>query len=254
MLPAERQQRIIAMLSDGGVVATEEFAAALAVSTETVRRDLKLLESARRLVRVHGGAALRPVASQEPSFANREKLGAAAKEAIGRRAAGLVESGMTVMFDVGTTALAVARALPLDFTGCVVTCSLLVATQLAGRPGIEVVVSGGRVRGGDLAVSNHLATGFFADVRPDLAFLGSGGVNATAGLTDYYLDEVATRRTVLGNAARSYVLADATKLGVIAPHRVAGLGELSGLITDSAPDEELTEALEREGVELLVAA
>lgn len=252
MLPAERHQRIVAMLSDSAVVATEDLAASLSVSAETVRRDLKLLESKRRLVRVHGGAALRAMSSQEPPFATREKLGADAKEAIGRRAAALVDPGMTVMIDVGTTALAVARELPPEFHGCVVTCSLLVAAHLADRDGIEVLVSGGRLRGGDLAVSNHLATSFFADVKPDLAFLGSGGVHSTAGLTDFHLDEVATRRVVLRNAARSYVLADAGKLEQVAPHRVCDLGELAGVITDGSPDE-LAEALDREGVELLVA-
>ena len=124
-----------------------------------------------------------------------------------------MSAGQTLLLDVGTTVLEVARALPPDFRGTVATCSLLVAAELAGRRDVEVLVSGGRVRGGDLSLSNAQTVAFFADVRADLAFLGSGGVDAVAGLTDYHLDEVATRRTIIANAARAFIVADSGKLG-----------------------------------------
>jgi DeoR/GlpR family transcriptional regulator of sugar metabolism len=152
-----------------------------------------------------------------------------------------------VVIDVGTTALEVARALPITFRGTVATCSLLVAAELAGRPTVEVLVSGGRVRAGDLACSNAQALSFFADLRPDVAFLGSGGVDTGTGLTDFHLDEVATRRIILANTARSYVLADSTKFGRVAPHRVCGLEEFDGLITDEMTSAPLRAAIERAG-------
>jgi len=204
-------------------------------------------------VRVRGGATTSGVMGSEPAFVERAGIAVEAKRAIGRLAASLVRPGMTVMIDVGTTALEVARALAPDFHGTVVTPSLLVAMELAGRPGIEVLVSGGRVRGGDLALSNSTTMEFFAGIWPDVAFLGSGGVDAEAGLTDYYLDEVAVRRLVLARAAASYVLADASKLGRVAAHRVCGLTEFTGLITDARPEAALTAALEENGGQLMVA-
>ncbi len=253
MLPAERHRRILAALSGGVVVGTEELTRQLAVSRETVRRDLRVLEDCGHLVRVHGGATSRQrVTWAEPSFVDRSGLAVEGKRAIGRLAADLVQPGMTLMVDIGTTTLEVVRALPADFHGTVATCSLLVAAELAGRPGVEVVVSGGRVRSGDLALSNALTTDFFSDLRPDMAFLASGGVDAEAGLTDFYLDEVATRRVVLARAACTYVLADASKHGRVAAHRVFGLGECTGLITDRHPGEEIATALERGGARLMV--
>jgi DeoR/GlpR family transcriptional regulator of sugar metabolism len=107
-----------------------------------------------------------------------------------------------------------------------------VAIELAGRPGVDVLVAGGRVRAGDLACSNAHAAALFSDLYADIAFIGSGGVDADAGLTDYHLDEVTVRRTIIANSAASYVLADSSKLDRIAPHRVCELGAISGVITE----------------------
>ncbi|MFB9676071.1 DeoR/GlpR family DNA-binding transcription regulator [Streptosporangium vulgare] len=249
MLPTERHSRIGEVLRACRVVSTDDLARELGVSAETIRRDLVLLERRGTLARVHGGAtiALGQAAGEEAPFAERTGTAADAKRRIGRAAAGLARSGQTVVIDVGTTAVQVARALPLDFSGIVATCSLLVAAELSERPGVEVLVCGGRLRAGDLAISNSVAQAFFADLNPDIAFLGSGGVDATAGLTDYYLDEIATRRIILRNAARSYVLADSSKFGLVARHRVVDLWETAGLITEAEPPPAIRDAVTREG-------
>ena len=103
------------------------------------------------------------------------------------------------------------------------------------------------MRAGDLALANADAVRFFADLQADVAFLGSGGVSARAGLTDYHVDEVATRRVISGNAQASYALADASKLDRVAAHRVCGLSELTGVLTDGPVPAALRAALEQSG-------
>jgi DeoR family transcriptional regulator, fructose operon transcriptional repressor len=246
MLPAERHERIRDALRSSRVISTEDLAELLAVSGETVRRDLVALESQGHLRRVHGGASQLGHGEEQP-FGERTTSGQEAKASIGRVAAELLVPGQTVVIDVGTTALEVARAVPVDFRGTVATPSLHVAAELASHPGVTVLVSGGRLRGGDLALSNAQAAGFFADLRADIAFLGSGGVAADLGLTDFHLDEVATRRVILAHCARSFVLADAAKIGRIAPFRVCGLDAVAGLITDEPPSADLRIAVHRAG-------
>jgi DeoR family fructose operon transcriptional repressor len=254
VLATERRERIRAALQESGVISTEQLARDLDVSLETVRRDLVLMQRHGELERVHGGAtAGARTARPEASFTDRACLAVTAKRDIGRAGAALVRPGQTLALDVGTTALQLARALPRDYYGTVATCSLLVATELAGRRDIEVLVSGGRVRGGDLSLSNAQTVKFFADLRPDIAFLGSGGVDVVNGLTDFHLDEVATRRVIIANSARSYVLADSAKIGQVAPHRVCRLADLDGLITDRSAPEHLADAVEQAGGEIIVA-
>jgi DeoR family transcriptional regulator, fructose operon transcriptional repressor len=246
MLAAERHSRIADALRLTRTVSTDELAHDLKVSVETIRRDFVELERRGQLRRVHGGAtAAGEPRMEEASFTERRAMAFDAKVAIGRAAAELVKPGQTLVIDIGTTAEEVAKALPGDFHGTVATCSLRVATELAGRPDVTVLMSGGRVRGGDLACSNAQTVAFFSDIRADIAFLGSGGFDAVAGLTDYYIDEVATRRVIIANAAQAYVLADSTKIGRVAPHRVCELDALDGLITETSPADSLTFAVQR---------
>lgn len=229
-------------------MSTDELARKLAASTETIRRDLVSLEQQGALLRVHGGATAQGASTgEEAPFEERARAGRAAKGAIGAVAAALVRPGQTVVIDVGTTALEVARALPAGFHGTVATCSLLAAAELADRPRVDVLVSGGRVRAGDLALANAQSVAFFSDLHADLAFLGSGGLDAETGLTDFHLDEVATRRVIIRHSAASYALVDAGKFHAVAPHRVCGLDALDGVVCDARPPGALESAVRRAG-------
>ncbi|MER5439710.1 DeoR/GlpR family DNA-binding transcription regulator [Streptomyces sp. NPDC002790] len=247
MLAAERHRRIVAEIGRQKFVTTDDLTELLGVSRETVRRDLALLEGRGEISRVHGGAtgSQAPVGEEAP-FSERTGTLTVQKEAIGRAAARLIAPHQTVVIDVGTTALEVARALPADHVGVIATPSLLVAAEVSTRPRVEVLVSGGRLRPGDLACSNAQTVQFFGDLRADMVFVGSGGV-APYGLTDFHLDEVATKRAMLAGAGHRYVLADSSKLGRTAVHRVCALDGFDTLITDGPCPDELAAALEGAG-------
>lgn len=255
MLPAVRRRRLLSELAQGGVVSTELLAAKLEVSDETIRRDIVLLEGEGLLTRVHGGAKSlgtpRFVTRAEP-FDARERGGKEVKSRIGALAVNLLKDGDIVGIDAGTTALQVALALPVDFTGVIATPSLRVAAELAGRPGLEVLVSGGSVRGGDLACSNSQAEAFFEDLHTDITFLSSGGVSRAEGLTDFYPQEVPVRRAMLQGAKQSFIVADSAKLGQSAPYHVCDLADVDGLITDASPPLTLAHKLKDLGTELLL--
>ena len=254
MLPVERHEAIAEAVGAAQAVSTDELVRRLGVSAETVRRDLALLEEKGVLRRVHGGAA--PVAERrvvEPTFTERSMIHHQAKAQMARVAAGLLENGQTVIIDIGTTAVAVAQAIPRSFVGTVVTPSLPVAVELADRPDVEVLLAGGRVRAGDLACSSAFTKNFFADIYADIALLGSGGVHAEAGLTDFHLDEIDVRRAIIANSARSYILADSSKVGQVAPYRVCQLSAVDGLITDQHTDPAVKAAIEETGGAVLTA-
>ncbi|OON82858.1 DeoR/GlpR family DNA-binding transcription regulator [Streptomyces tsukubensis] len=257
MLPTERHRRISTAVERSGTISTEELAERLAVSAETVRRDLAQMERQGLLVRVRGGAATSAavpgLSGEEAPFTERSASSPRAKTAIGRAAAELIRPGMTVVIDVGTTALQVARALPYEFRGTVVSPSLLVAAEISTRPHAEVLIPGGRLRSGDQVLSGALTVEFFTGLYADLAFLGSGGIDATAGVTDFHHEENATKRAILARAALCYVLADGDKYGRVAPHRVCGFADCAGLIADRAPDAALVEAVESAGGVVITA-
>ncbi len=236
-------------------MSTEDLAAELAVSAETIRRDLLALERRGDIARVHGGATKRSqsVVASEPSFDVRSGEDLERKQRIAKAASALVPAGSLVMIDVGTTALLAARALPVGLTATVVTTSIRVAVELSDRHGIDLIVAGGRLRGGDLALSGMSTANLLRDMHFDVALLGSGGMHPEAGLTDFHLEEAQTRREIIANTTSSFVLSDATKFGTIARYRVCALEDFTGLVVDEAPTGDLLASLRRAGTEVISA-
>jgi DeoR family transcriptional regulator, fructose operon transcriptional repressor len=253
MLPTQRRQAILAQVRERAAVSAEDLARQFGVSVETIRRDLRSLQERGLLERVYGGATRPSGRSSEGSFAARSVRNIERKRAIAALAASLVQPEETVVIDVGTTGLEVARALPPSFRGRVLTNSVPAAMELSARSDVELLLCGGQVRAGDGACAGAHAESFFAEFYADRAFLGSGGVHPDAGLTDYYPAEVVVRRTIIGHTAATYVLADSSKLGEIAVHRVCTLDHLTAVLTDDAENAPAFAALAAAGLTLLRA-
>lgn len=252
-IPEERQQTILGWMRSRPLVKPAELAEELGVSLETIRRDFVALEEKGLLRRVYGGATRTTARAFEPAFEKRRVSHRDRKIAIAHLAASLIEPGDTLILDVGTTVAELADRLPLAHRGIVLTNSLLVANALSGREGIDVITSGGRVRPGDLACFGPVCEAFFRDYFADKAFLGSGGIHPAMGLTDYYPDEIATRRVMLEHAAERYVLAESSKLGQVALGKVCDLDALTAVITDDRADASEVERLEKAGLAVMIA-
>lgn len=265
VLPEERRLQVAARLRRDTRVRVDDLAEQFAVSGETIRRDLKALEDRGIARRVYGGAvavdAVDAVelaeAGSAPDLRMRGAAGSRpaldAERAIAAAAAALVEPGETVMLDLGPLVAETARALPLTFAGRALCACVPTATLLAGRPGVEVHLAGGRLRPADLACVDAAAERFFDGFFAHRAFLAADGVDPRAGLTCQNLDEISVRRAMLRQAAQTYVLADAARLGTIAVGRFAALAAVAGIVTDQAADPALVDALEHAGVRVLVA-
>src|ERR1700752_2322709 len=181
MLTEERPHRILERLRVQGRVLASDLVAEFGVSADTVRRDLRELDDAGMLRRVHGGALPRP-GDTDPLLI-RARRAPEAKASIARRAAQIVHDGQVVTLDGGTTTLEVARALPEHLSATVVTNSLPIALALADRPRGEVVVIGGRLRGPAGVTVGAAAVAALAAVRADVLFLGVCGLHPEIGVS-----------------------------------------------------------------------
>lgn len=254
MLPAERRQEILAEVRGRHSVRADDLSSRFGVSVETVRRDLRHLANKGLLERVYGGAAIPLVSSAENSFDQRRTLFAEQKRAIAALAVGLLEDGETILIDVGTTCHEFARAIPTSWRGRVVTNSVLAAAELAGRPGVEILLTGGWLRGGDLACFGQYAAQVFGDFYAGTAFVGSGAVHPTAGLTDFHPNEAELRREWLTRVGKAYLLADSSKLGLVAPCRICPLSRFDAIITDDGADAESLQKLIEHEINVHIAS
>jgi DeoR/GlpR family transcriptional regulator of sugar metabolism len=210
----ERQDDIARLIEEHGRVRVRHLAARYHVSAVTIRKDLAILETEGTLVRTHGGAIAGRSRAPEPAFDLRERLQQAEKGWIGAAAAALVSDGESIVMDASTTALAVARQLR-ERGGwsqlTVITNGLRLASELAGSPGVTVLMLGGRVRWEALSVVGQLGDGLFDRINVQTAFVGAAGFTLDSGLSDATDEEAQIKRAMVAAARRIVAIVDHTK-------------------------------------------
>lgn len=251
MLAAERRDLLLARLREDGKVVAKDIAGELGLSEDSVRRDLRDLAAAGLCQRVYGGAL--PVSPAIADYATRTTVSTTGKASIATRAVTLIRPGATVILDGGTTALAVAMALPPDLAATIVTHSPTVAAALVEHPTVEVFVIGGRLFKHSAVTSGAAAAEAAARVHADLCLLGVTGVHPEAGLTTADADEAAMKRVLARRAADTYVLASAEKIGAASSFEVLPLGDVAGVLTDADADDPVVRRLVEQGVPIVHA-
>jgi DeoR family transcriptional regulator of aga operon len=252
-----RRDRLAALVDDRGFLRVFDASEILGVSEVTVRGDLTALESAGRLVRVHGGAMPAPHSAPEPTFEQALSLEAESKRAIGELAASLVVSGQSVILDVGSTALAVAEALVrrADLVDvAVITNGLSIALALeAAIPRFTVVVTGGTLRPLQHSLVNPSASPFLESVHVDIAFIGCNGIDPVRGVTNVNYPEAEVKRRMVQSSTRRVLIADGSKFGQVHLGVIGAVAEFQQLVTGGDLPEDSAEALRASGLEILVA-
>jgi DeoR family fructose operon transcriptional repressor len=251
----ERQQTIAGLVADRGRVAVTALAEEFGVTTETVRRDLALLERSGTLRRVHGGAV--PVGALtfvETALAERHGTRSEQKRKIAAAALDLVPgAGGSLLLDGGSTTAALADLLPGDRRLLVATSSVPIAARLAAAPGLDLLVLGGRVRGITQCAVGEQAVTALADLRVDVAFLGTNGITAAHGFTTPDEAEASVKRAMTRAGQRVVVLADSSKLGREHLVRFATPADVDVLVTDAEAAPADLARLDDAGIEVVVA-
>ena len=255
MYPEERQQAIAATVMSQGRASVADLAQAYDVTTETVRRDLAVLDRAGLLRRVHGGAVpVRALHLVEPSVDERESTRAGHKHAIASAAAEFSpQSGATVLFDAGTTTARVAALLPPDRELLIVTNSVPIAARLASLTSVSLQLLGGQVRGLTQATVGERAVGMLESLRVDIAFIGTNGISVRHGLSTPDPGEAAVKRAMVACANFVVVVADSSKIGREEFVSFAPIDRVDVLVTDSEITPQDRAALTEHGVDVVVA-
>ncbi|GAA4386225.1 DeoR/GlpR family DNA-binding transcription regulator [Tsukamurella soli] len=255
MYAEERQRAIAALVGDNGRASVTDLAERFDVTPETVRRDLATLERTGTVRRVHGGAvAAALLTGVEAGVVEREGTNADAKRAIGAAARRFLPvRGGSILFDAGTTTAAAAREVQPGDRLTAITNSLPIATVLAARDGVDLYLVGGRVRGLTHAAVGPSTVAELATFRADVAFVGANGISARHGISTPDSDEASVKRALVRAAQFVVILADASKFGRESLNSFGSLDAIDAIVTDAQPDAELRAALDRYGVDVVVA-
>lgn len=261
MAKHDRLTAILEMLAHNGRLDVEEAAAELGVSPATIRRDLDALAQQELLTRTHGGAVANSTAYDLP-LRYKEGRRAPEKGRIGKAAADLIEPRSVVGLNGGTTTTAVARELAVRasqhgtsdtpaFT--LVTNALNIATELAVRPHLKIVVTSGVVRPQSYELIGPLATEIFEHLALDTVVLGVDAVDVDLGAMTHHENEASINRLMAARARKLIVVADSSKLDRHAFARICPIGEIDVLVTDGGATKDIVRRFTDAGVEVVRA-
>ncbi|MFC4554294.1 DeoR/GlpR family DNA-binding transcription regulator [Georgenia faecalis] len=264
LLARQRQNHILATVSQHGGVRVADMVDQLGVSEMTVRRDITSLVRRGLVARVHGGAVSPTRSAQEPRFATKSTQHQGEKARIGAYAAARVHEGDSLALSAGTTTLAVARALtrlPHFGSLTVITNSLPAADVLhagveqareAGRSAPTVVLTGGERTRSD-ALVGPATVDYLRDIRVEWVFLGAHGFDPTIGLMTPNLQEAETNAALLRTGRSAVAVLDSTKWGVRGLRTFCRVEDLAALVTDAEPDDATRAAADTHDFTLEVA-
>lgn len=251
---SDRMLAVLSLLSDRESISLGLLSTELDVSAATIRRDLADMEAQGLLVRTHGGARASgprgevPVRLRDSQFRD-------AKRRIALKAAELIPTGpYAIAISGGTTTAEVAKALALRQQLTIVTNALTTAIEIASRPNLKVIMTGGVVRSSSFEVVGSLAENTFNAINVGTAILGTDGISSQGGATTHDETEARTNHAMVAHAQRVIVVADGSKVGRLTLARVAGLEDIDDLITDSSADPDELERIAAAGVTIHVVA
>jgi DeoR/GlpR family transcriptional regulator of sugar metabolism len=257
----QRWNALLDQMAADGQLTVAEAAQALGVSQATIRRDMDQLARQQLVTRTRGGAIAGQVSYDLP-LRYKTARHAAEKQRIGRAAAALVEPGAAVALNGGTTTSEVARALATrpdlaEGTGApavtVVTNAMNIANELAVRPHVKIVVTGGVTRGQSYELIGPFATLVLAELTLDWAILGADALDARAGAAAHHEGEASINHLMATRAEQVMIVADHSKLGQRAFARMCAVDEIDVIVTDTDASAESLAPFTERGIRVITA-
>jgi DeoR/GlpR family transcriptional regulator of sugar metabolism len=248
MLTQHRKKLLLDRLAKDGRIIAKDVSRELALSEDTIRRDLRELAADGLLQRVHGGAL--PASPTVANLAARRSMAREEKQRLGRKAVTLISRQQRVFIDGGTTHLELVRALPLELSLTVITHSPTIAAALEPHQAIDVILIGGTLFRHSMVAVGAAALDQIQRLHIDVAFIGLTGLHPKEGGTTGDYEEAAIKRAVIARAAETVALMTQEKLGAVSAYMVCAIGELASVVV---PREADLKGFARTGIELIRA-
>jgi len=247
MLKEERLDFIINHLKSNQSVKLGQLSEALAVSEDTVRRDIEGLAKNGLLTKVRGGAI--PHSPNAHSFQERIHVSENEKIMIAQKALPLIKPGDTILLDGGTTTYALAGLLDIPLT--IITNNVPVAALLAGRKNLEVIMTGGRILSDSQTTAGAYAIRLLEQSHVDICFLGICSLHHKIGVTSNDFFDSEMKRAMVNCSDRIVALTGHDKIGTSEAYKICPIDKLDTIVTEIDPDNDMFESYRQRGIQIL---
>jgi len=253
MFGVERRSKILSLLDEKKSLVIQDVSTLFNVTEETIRRDLKLLESQGLLSRTHGGAVLTDETKTEFPIEIREVLNISGKDAIGRKASEMINNGDTIILDASTSALYVAKHIKNKKGLTVITNAERIILELSTCNDITLICSGGIWRKRSLSYVGRLAENSINKYYASKLFFSCKGFSQKRGFTDSNEQESDVRKTMINCSEQVIFLCDHTKLDMVGYVTTATADEVNTIITDVELSDDWKEYIDTTSINVELA-
>ena len=250
MLAIERRNEILEKLQKEKRVVVSELSKAYGVSEETIRRDLEKLENDGYVIKSYGGAVLNENVNLDMPFNVRKNTNVVGKQKIAEIVRGMVKEGEQLILDSSSTAVFIAKALKESHKNLtVITNSIEIIIELFDMQDWHVLSTGGLAMEGSLALIGPQTDQMLRSYHVNKAVVSCKGFDMENGITDSNELHAGNKKTMLERADKSILAVDHSKFGSTAFARIAGLENISMVITDEKPEDRWLELFRKYQVE-----
>ncbi len=252
-LTLERRAKILEILEEKGQARVNDLSSLFGVSEVTIRNDFDKLEEKGLLIRTRGGGIRNQRARTDYQLSTEATHHLREKQLIGKKAAALVGEKDTLLMDVGTTTLEVARNLTGMQELTVITNALNIAGQFMDNVNIKVIVPGGALRNSTVSLIGPIAEDTIRNLYCDKMFLGANGVDSRFGISKTHIEDAHLNRLMMSISREVILVVDSSKFLKRSFSALAPVSGVHKIVTDSgAPEAELRN-IEKTGVEVIIA-
>lgn len=249
MLKHERHQLILDKLKAHKKVLSGKLSDELFVSEDTIRRDLKDMESKGLIYKVHGGALLKE--SRILSYDERSVSDIEEKKKIAKKAVNLIQDGQVIIMSGSSTNLELAKIIPPNINATVYTYSLPIAVHLSYHPLIEIIFIGGKLnKAAQVTVGIDLVNTIH-NISADICFMGTDGINISRGLTESDWEVSRIKKSMIDASNYVVIMCISSKIMSIKRHSIVPIQEIDAIISDIDPHSEIFKEFKDNGLTII---
>lgn len=240
----QRQNELLRIINNKGLLSVKTLASMLGVSEMTVRRDLVRMQKSE--------TAQRSSVSDEYNLLSAAKQRNDQKERIGRFAASMIAPDDIVILDTGSTTAKIPKYIPNDIPLGVICYNGNIFFELRHKPNINLFVCGGNYHENTEMLESPESVRFIETKRANKVFLSAAGVHQTLGITCENAYEVATKAAALLSSSEKILLLDSSKFGQVRSSYVCQLTDIDAIVTDDNISEEWKTQISDLGIRLFL--
>lgn len=249
MVKEQRFEQILSILKRNGTVNFSDLAETLAVSEDTIRRDIETLHRRALLMKVRGGAMT--VDKNPLTFHDRSNFQSSEKQIIALKVQGLLKKGTTIFMDGGTTVCTVAEHFPIDSSFRVVTHNMALVPILSRFKNIELIVLGGWYNADTQTTLGTKTSEDISSYVADLYLMGTCAISHQFGVTAVVLEDGRVKQAMLKASKKTAVLANSAKVGTSEGFKVCDIDSVDFLITELRKDDRKLDSLRKSNISIL---